>query len=66
MISCVVLPGLRGLSVRQEVPSPVHLLEKESEKESDGVLQLLYGRKVLPRTSELHRYPCHVYTREYV
>ena len=52
------------MSLRQEVPSPVYFPEKESQKESDGVLQLLYGRQVLPRAPELHRHTRHVYTRK--
>lgn len=44
----LLLIGLCGLSLRQEISSSVYLLKKEPEKEGDGVFQLLYGRQILP------------------
>lgn len=44
----LLLTGLCGLSLRQEISSSVYLLKKEPEKEGDGVFQLLYGRQILP------------------
>lgn len=44
----LLLTGLCGLSLRQEISSSLHLLKKEPEEEGDGVFQLLYGRQILP------------------
>lgn len=44
----LLLTGLCGLSLRQEISSSLYLLKKEPEKEGDGVFQLMYGRQILP------------------
>ena len=53
-----------GVSQRQALPPPLHLLEEEPEQEGDGVLLLLHVGEVPPRAVELHRPGLHVHPRK--
>lgn len=43
-----MIPGLCSVPDREKIPPALHVPEKESEEEDDGVYEFLHGCEVLP------------------